>query len=101
LKSSSLGLVLFFFLKNCVYVKVIKVGKGLEWRVKAIIWEEKKNDLSSSCQQRKRLCINKKRGARQRCRHQRAPHSDTHSAYLEPAQQWPWPTMNELSLFMY
>lgn len=58
----------FFFLKNYVYVKVIKVGKGLEWGVKAIIWEEKKNDLSSSCQQRKRLCINKKKGARQRQR---------------------------------
>lgn len=83
--------------KNCVYVKVIKVGKGLEWGVKAIIWEEKKNDLSSGCQQRKRLCI-KKRGAGQRqvwaspeCREVRggAPHSDHRSAYLEPTQQWP------------
>lgn len=37
----------------------------MEWGVKAIIWEEKKNDLSSGCQQRKRLCIRKK-GARQR-----------------------------------
>lgn len=37
----------------------------MEWGVKAIIWEEKKNDLSSGCQQRKRLCI-KRRGARQR-----------------------------------
>lgn len=49
----------FFFLKNCVYVKVIKAGKG-GWSgrgVKAIIWEEKKNGLSSGCQQKKRLCI--------------------------------------------
>lgn len=59
------GACTFFFLNNCVYVKVIKVGKGMEWGVKAIIWEEKKNDLSSGCQQRKRLCIRKK-GARQR-----------------------------------
>lgn len=38
----------------------------MEWGVKAIIWEEKKNDLSSGCQQRKLLCIIKKRGASQR-----------------------------------
>lgn len=37
----------------------------MEWGIKAIRWEEKKNDLSSSCQQRKRLCIRKK-GSRQR-----------------------------------
>lgn len=31
----------------------------------------------------------------------RAPRGDPHPAYLEPAQQWPWPTVNGLSLFVY
>lgn len=39
-------------------LKSLRFEKGLVGRgVKAIIWEEKKNDLSSGCQQRKRLCI--------------------------------------------
>ena len=52
------GLVFFFF-QNYVYVNVIKAWKGgvVGRGVKAIIWEEKKNDLSSDCQRRKRLCF--------------------------------------------
>lgn len=39
-------------------LKSLRLGKGVVGRgVKAIIWEEKKNDLSSDCQQRKRLCF--------------------------------------------
>lgn len=71
----------------------------MEWGVKAIIWEGKKNDLSSSCQQRKRLCVNKREARqRQRCGHllsagrPESPHRDAHSADLEPARQWPWLT---------
>lgn len=38
-------------------LKSLRFEKGVVGRgVKAIIWEEKKNDLSSGCQQRKRLC---------------------------------------------
>ena len=53
------GLYFFFFFQNYVYVKVIKAWKaGVVGRgVKAIIWEEKKNGLSSDCQWRKRLCF--------------------------------------------
>ena len=42
-----------------MYVKVTKAWKaGVVGRgVKAIIWEEKKNGLSSDCQWRKRLCF--------------------------------------------
>ena len=56
---SSQGACIFFFFQNYVYVKVIKAWKGgvVGRGVKAIIWEEKKNDLSSDCQRRKRLCF--------------------------------------------
>lgn len=51
-------------------LKSLRLEKGVAGRgVKAIIWGEKKNDLSSGCQQRKRLCL----GQRER-------------AWLEPAQ---------------
>lgn len=53
------GGLYFFFFQTYVYVKVIKAWKaGVVGRgVKAIIWEEKKNGLSSDCQWRKRLCF--------------------------------------------
>lgn len=56
---SSQGACIFFFFQTYVYVKVIKAWKaGVVGRgVKAIIWEEKKNGLSSDCQWRKRLCF--------------------------------------------
>lgn len=51
-------------------LKSLRLEKGVVGRgVKAIIWGEKKNDLSSGCQQRKRLCL----GQRER-------------AWLEPVQ---------------
>lgn len=48
-------------------LKSLRLEKGVAGR--AIIWGEKKNDLSSGCQQRKRLCL----GQRER-------------AWLEPVQ---------------
>ena len=52
------GLVFFFFFGTGCMLKSLRLGKGVVGRgVKAIIWEEKKNDLSSDCQQRKRLCF--------------------------------------------
>ena len=54
---------LVFFFPNCVCVKVIKISKGVVGRgVKAIMWGEKKNDLSSGCQWRERLASGRGRG---------------------------------------
>lgn len=45
-------------------LKSLRFEKGVAGRgVKAIIWEGKKNDLSSGCQRRKRLCAGSGRGA--------------------------------------
>lgn len=45
-------------------LKSLRLEKGVVGGgVKAIIWEEKKNDLSSGCQQRKRLCIGQRERA--------------------------------------
>lgn len=45
-------------------LKSLSLERGIVGRgVKAIIWEEKNNDLSSGCQRRKRLCIRQRERA--------------------------------------
>lgn len=78
-------------------LKSLRFEKGVVGRgVKAIIWEEKKNDLSSGCQQRKRLCIGQRERAwlgglsRHLCAWMLGHEAEAGKGFITQSVPWPW-----------